>query len=53
MGAWPFLRPQLAQLFGREPDYAGRPAMAATAVGSHRRHGQEQARIIDQAFGVN
>ncbi len=53
MGAWPFLRPQLAELFGREPEYVGRPAMAATAVGSHRRHGQEQARILDAAFGVN
>jgi 2-oxoglutarate dehydrogenase E1 component len=52
MGAWPFLRPLLSQLFGREPEYAGRPAMAATAVGSHRRHGQEQACIIDAAFGV-
>jgi 2-oxoglutarate dehydrogenase E1 component len=53
MGAWPFLRPQLAKLFGREPEYVGRPAMAASAVGSHRRHGQEQALIIDTAFGVN
>ena len=53
MGAWPFLRTQLTKLFGREPEYAGRPATAATAVGSHQRHGQEQARIIDQAFGVN
>jgi 2-oxoglutarate dehydrogenase E1 component len=52
MGAWPFLRPQLAGLFGREPQYVGRPATAATAVGSHRRHGKEQARIIDAAFGV-
>jgi 2-oxoglutarate dehydrogenase E1 component len=51
MGGWPALRPQLNGLFGRDPEYAGRPAMAATAVGSHRRHGQEQARIIDAAFG--
>ena len=53
MGAWPCLRPQLAKLFGREPEYVGRPAAAAAAVGSHRRHGQEQARILDAAFGVN
>jgi 2-oxoglutarate dehydrogenase E1 component len=52
MGAWPFLRPELTRLFNREIEYVGRPAMAATAVGSHRRHGQEQARIIDRAFGV-
>jgi 2-oxoglutarate dehydrogenase E1 component len=53
MGAWPFLRPHLTRLFGFEPEYVGRPAMAATAVGSHHRHGQEQTRIIDAAFGVN
>ena len=53
MGAWPFLRQHLAGLFGREPDYVGRPPAAATAVGSHRRHGKEQARIIDTAFGVS
>jgi len=52
MGAWPFLRPQLARFFGREPDYVGRPPSAATAVGSHRRHGKEQARIIAAAFGI-
>jgi len=53
MGAWPFLRPQLARLFGCEPEYVGRPARAATAAGSHRRHGKEQSRIIDAAFGVS
>ncbi|TLM67328.1 MAG: 2-oxoglutarate dehydrogenase E1 component [Deltaproteobacteria bacterium] len=52
MGAWPFLRPQLNRLFGVEPEYVGRPAMAATAVGSHRRHGKEQALIIDRAYGA-
>jgi 2-oxoglutarate dehydrogenase E1 component len=51
MGAWPFLRPHLTGLFGREPEYIGRPAAAATAVGSHRRHGKEQEKIIDAAFG--
>ncbi len=53
MGAWPFLRPHLASLFGREPEYVGRPPMAANAAGSHRRHGKEQARIVDTAFGVS
>jgi 2-oxoglutarate dehydrogenase E1 component len=52
MGAWPFLRPHLTKLFGYEPEYVGRPAAAATAVGSHRRHGKEQARILDAAFGI-
>jgi 2-oxoglutarate dehydrogenase E1 component len=52
MGAWPFLRPHLTRLFGREPEYVGRPPAAATAAGSHRRHSKEQGRIIDAAFGL-
>jgi len=53
MGAWPFLRPRLTKLLGSEPEYVGRPPMAAPAAGSHRRHGKEQAMIIDKAFGVS
>lgn len=41
-GAWSFLRPHLNELLGEEPVYVGRPAMAATAVGSHRQHNKEQ-----------
>jgi 2-oxoglutarate dehydrogenase E1 component len=52
MGAWPFLRPHLVRLFGREPEFVGRPPAAATAVGSHRRHGKEQTLLLDRAFGV-
>ena len=50
MGAWPFLRIELAKLLGREPLYIGRPAAAAPATGSHRMHGEEQKQIIEEAF---
>ena len=50
MGAWPFLRIELALLLGREPLYIGRPAAAAPATGSHRVHGEEQKKIIEKAF---
>jgi len=52
MGAWQFLRDYLTELLGSEPAYTGRPAAAAPATGSHRLHGEEQARIIDEAFGL-
>ncbi|PLX81023.1 MAG: 2-oxoglutarate dehydrogenase E1 component [Desulfuromonas sp.] len=51
-GAWSFLRTQLADILGKEPLYVGRPAMATTAVGSHRLHGQEQKKLISKAFGI-
>jgi len=51
MGGWSFLRPLLAEVLGREPRYAGRPAAAAPAVGSHRQHQVEQERLIAEAFG--
>ena len=50
MGAWQFLRSYLTELLASEPVYIGRPAAAAPATGSHRLHGEEQARIIDEAF---
>ncbi len=52
MGAWGFLRPQLAELLGREPEYIGRPAAAAPAVGSHRLHKKEQEEILRQALTI-
>ena len=51
-GAWPFLRPQLTALLGREPEYIGRDEAAAPAVGSHRLHQQEQQEILAAAFGA-
>jgi 2-oxoglutarate dehydrogenase E1 component len=51
MGAWPFLRPLLAETLGRQADYHGRLPAAATAVGSHRRHQHEQKQLIANAIG--
>ena len=45
-----FLRQELAPLLEVAPRYVGRPAAAAPAVGSHRQHGLEQARLVDEAF---
>jgi len=50
-GAWGYLLPHLAQMWGRTPRYVGRYPMAAPAVGSHRVHMEEQQQIIDYAFG--
>ncbi len=50
MGAWPFLRTQLADVLGAEPAFTGRPASAAPANGSHRIHAEEQKKIIEAAF---
>ncbi|TYO98495.1 2-oxoglutarate dehydrogenase E1 component [Geothermobacter ehrlichii] len=51
-GAWSHLRPRLTALLGKEPVYVGRPAMAATAVGSHRQHVREQKKLISKAFSL-
>ncbi len=50
MGAWSHLRSQLTDIFGKEPVFIGRKASAAAAVGSHRLHNEEQARILDRLF---
>ncbi|HEY5975213.1 MAG TPA: 2-oxoglutarate dehydrogenase E1 component [Geobacteraceae bacterium] len=50
MGAWSFLREALTSLLGGEPHYVGRSAAPAPAVGSHRQHGVEQARLVEEAF---
>jgi 2-oxoglutarate dehydrogenase E1 component len=50
MGPWPHLRTSLIRAFGKEPDYCGRRPASAPAVGSHRRHREEQQRIIDSAL---
>ena len=49
-GAWDYLRPQLRELIGREPEYVGRKRSASTAVGSNRIHKVEQQQILDMAF---
>ncbi|MBW2689926.1 MAG: 2-oxoglutarate dehydrogenase E1 component [Deltaproteobacteria bacterium] len=50
MGPWPHLQHRLARVLGRDPEYCGRRAAAAPAVGSHRRHKEEQQQIIDSAL---
>jgi 2-oxoglutarate dehydrogenase E1 component len=50
MGAWSYLRPQLAEITGRDLHYVGRPAAPTPATGSHRIHKEEQEQIIIEAF---
>ncbi|MDE1900818.1 MAG: 2-oxoglutarate dehydrogenase E1 component [Alphaproteobacteria bacterium] len=56
MGAWTFvdrrIEATLASVKHRvaRPRYVGRPASAATATGSLKRHTKEQAELIDQAL---
>jgi 2-oxoglutarate dehydrogenase E1 component len=53
MGAWRFLREQIQPLLddsGRELRYAGRSESASPATGSHKRHLQEQAEIMDEVM---
>jgi 2-oxoglutarate dehydrogenase E1 component len=50
MGPWPHLQYSLARALGRNLEYCGRRAAAAPAVGSHRRHREEQQQIIDSAL---
>ncbi|HEY6837211.1 MAG TPA: 2-oxoglutarate dehydrogenase E1 component, partial [Geobacteraceae bacterium] len=50
MGAWSFIRWQIAGLIGREPRFVGRREDASPAVGSHRVHKQEQEKLLNEAF---
>jgi 2-oxoglutarate decarboxylase len=53
MGAWGFVRGWIQptiQAQHRQIGYAGRPEAASTAPGSLKRHQQEQAELIEQAF---
>ena len=38
MGAWSYIAPQLEEIFGRKPTYAGRGASASPAVGNLALH---------------
>ncbi|HML16242.1 MAG TPA: multifunctional oxoglutarate decarboxylase/oxoglutarate dehydrogenase thiamine pyrophosphate-binding subunit/dihydrolipoyllysine-residue succinyltransferase subunit [Bryobacteraceae bacterium] len=52
-GAWAFVRGWIqptVQAQHRQIGYAGRPESASTAPGSLKRHQQEQAELIEQAF---
>ena len=50
MGAWTFLAPQLEEIFGRKPTYAGREAAASPAVGVLALHRLQLATFLKNAF---
>jgi 2-oxoglutarate dehydrogenase E1 component len=50
MGAWSFIAPQLAELFGFTPLYAGRDPAASPAVGSLALHKLELSAFLHSAF---
>jgi 2-oxoglutarate dehydrogenase E1 component len=53
MGAWAFVRGWIQPVIEgehRQIGYAGRPESASTAPGSLKRHQEEQAELIEQAF---
>lgn len=58
MGAWFFVSPRLEvlleELGAREPRpaYAGRPSSASPATGFASQHAREQARLVEDALGV-
>jgi 2-oxoglutarate dehydrogenase complex dehydrogenase (E1) component-like enzyme len=53
MGAWAFVRGYIQPILdrqGRTIGYAGRPESASPSPGSMKRHLQEQAQLIEEAF---
>ncbi len=50
MGAWSWIAPQLEEIFGRKPAYAGRDAAASPAVGALALHKLELADLLRDAF---
>jgi 2-oxoglutarate dehydrogenase E1 component len=50
MGAARWIMPQLAEIFGRTPAYAGRPAAASPAVGLLAKHRTQLASFLKDAF---
>jgi len=52
MGAWSFIAPQLEEIFGRKPVYAGRDDAASPAVGALARHKFELASLLQDAFSL-
>uniref|UniRef100_A0A2P2I2R9 2-oxoglutarate dehydrogenase E1 component DHKTD1 n=1 Tax=Hirondellea gigas TaxID=1518452 RepID=A0A2P2I2R9_9CRUS len=49
-GTWPFMFPRFLNICGSKVYYAGRPAMAAPAVGIPERHHAEVLQLMDQTF---
>ena len=52
MGAWSFIAPHLAEIFGFVPLYAGREAAASPAVGALALHKFELAAFLQDAFNI-
>jgi 2-oxoglutarate dehydrogenase E1 component len=55
MGAWRFVQEQLQPILDsnqRVLRYVGRPASASPSAGSLKRHQQEQAELIEEAFAA-
>lgn len=52
MGAWSHLAPQLEDIFGRKPAYAGRPPAASPAVGTLAQHRLQQTMLLKDAFSL-
>jgi 2-oxoglutarate dehydrogenase E1 component len=50
MGAWSYIAPQLEEIFGRKPTYAGRGASASPAVGNLALHRLELTAFLNEAF---
>ncbi len=50
MGAWTFIAPQLEEIFGRKPIYAGRDPAASPAVGMLALHRLQLASFLKKAF---
>jgi 2-oxoglutarate dehydrogenase E1 component len=50
MGPWPFMALNLLPGLSRDVTLVSRPASAAPSTGSHKRHDQELAQILDEAF---
>jgi 2-oxoglutarate dehydrogenase E1 component len=52
MGAWSFIAPQLSEIFGFKPRYAGRDAAASPAVGVLALHRLELSALLQDAFNL-
>jgi 2-oxoglutarate dehydrogenase E1 component len=50
MGAWTYIAPQLEEIFGRKPVYAGRDAAASPAVGILSLHRTQLTTFLQKAF---
>ena len=50
MGAWSYIAPQIEEITGHKPTYAGRDASASTAVGVLTLHKLEQQNLVKAAL---